>query len=399
MKLDGRDVQVKSTSTADEAAARQFAETYFGQCLLRRDYPDVIEHNASAVTPCRRFDMVADKWLDQKKAMAGSDKRNLRGWYDANKLVTAPNGLSAFFKRTDIAAISTDQVRDYLQFAAEHGKKRELAPATQRNHICTLNGILKFAAERRLIASVPPMPKVRLKDNPRSYFTEDEFRALCQAAGVLAGVAAERGELKAEADWNELREFLIFMVATFLRAGEWKELRQKHCCFIDGDNPYVQVTVPNAKTINRRVVSMPEAIGVWRRILDREGVDPERFIFKSAYQNRDTAQARMRDSFEDLLRYTGLALDPLGKKRTIYSLRHTALMFRLINGDNVDLLMLARNAGTSIDQLDRFYLSHAQPAMKVANLHSAKPKPARFEEQREPRRGIQLRASVDEPAL
>jgi hypothetical protein len=47
-------------------------------------------------------------------------------------------------------------------------------------------------------------------------------------------------------------------------------------------------------------------------------------------------------------------------------------MLRLLNGDNVDLLMLARNAGTSVDQLERFYLSHADPAMKVENLHSSR---------------------------
>lgn len=105
----------------------------------------------------------------------------------------------------------------------------------------------------------------------------------------------------------------------------------------------------------------------------------------------------MRDSFEALLHHTGLALDTLGKKRTIYSLRHTALILRLINGDNVPLITLARNAGTSIDQLDRFYLSHARPAMMVANLHANKPKPAPCDGSERRTRAIQLRASLDEP--
>lgn len=110
----------------------------------------------------------------------------------------------------------------------------------------------------------------------------------------------------------------------------------------------------------------------------------------------------MRDRFEDALREAGLALDEFGHKRTVYSLRHTALMFRLLNGDHVDLLMLARNAGTSVDQLERFYLSHADPAMKVENLHSS-----RFKREADPddddqperiSRAINLRASLDEPA-
>ena len=242
------------------------------------------------------------------------------------------------------------------------------------------------------------MPRLRLKDHPRAYFTEDEFRALCQAACVLAAGAADRGESKTEAVWNELREFLIFMVATFLRPSEWKDLRQKHCRFVDGENAHLLITIPNAKTVIRDAVSMPEAIGVWGRIVERDGRDPEQFLFKGAYQNRETAQARMRDSFEALLHHTGLALDSLGKKRTIYSLRHTALMLRLINGDNVPLITLARNAGTSIDQLDRFYLSHARPPMMVANLHANKPKPAPCDGSERRTRAIQLRASLDEPA-
>jgi integrase len=239
-----------------------------------------------------------------------------------------------------------------------------------------------------------------LKDNPRPCFTAEEFRCLCVAAGVLSEKARLNGDHKLAKEWEELEDFLIFMVATFLRAGEWKELRQRHCRIVDGDHPYLEVSVPNGKTHKRKVVSMPEAIAVFRLIVCREGADPERFLFKSQYQHRGTAQERIRDSFEVLLGETHLAFDELGNKRTIYSLRHTALMFRLLHGDNVDWIMLARNVGTSVGQLDRFYLSHAHAAMKVENLHSMKPRreihpiePSK----KEPRGAIQLEAALDEP--
>jgi hypothetical protein len=105
-------------------------------------------------------------------------------------------------------------------------------------------------------------------------------------------------------------------------------------------------------------------------------VTPERYLFKNRYTNRETAKERMDDSFKALLKECHSEFDEFGNKRTIYSLRHTALMLRLLHGNNVDLLMLARNAGTSVDQLERFYLSHTDPAMKVENLQSCKfPKP------------------------
>ena len=67
-----------------------------------------------------------------------------------------------------------------------------------------------------------------------------------------------------------------------------------------------------------------------------------------------------------------MTYDGFGRKRIIYSLRHTALMLRVLQGDGVDLLALARNAGTSVEQLERFYCSHLEPGMMIANLQSFK---------------------------
>ena len=60
---------------------------------------------------------------------------------------------------------------------------------------------------------------------------------------------------------------------------------------------------------------------------------------------------------EYVLNEAGLKHDRKGKARALYSLRRTALMFRLLKGDNIDMFMLARSALTSINQLEHFYLS------------------------------------------
>ncbi|WP_395622162.1 hypothetical protein [Sphingomonas daechungensis] len=400
MRIGDREVHTKSTGTTDVPSATKLAQAFYGDCLLlqRGQLPGL----GSQITSSRRFDAIADEWLSQKKVMAGSDHRKLRACDDARKLINAPNGLGAFFKRIDVGSVTTGMVRDYLCFAAEHSKKGQLATTTQRNHLSTLNAILKFAAERRIIAAAPPMPRLRLKDNPRPCFQDWEINELCLTAGVLKRWATESQDHSAAAEWQEIEDFVTFMVATFLRAGEWKELRQKHCQVIHGPHPYLEVVVPNGKTHKRKVVSMPEAIEVFESIVERDGREPERFLFKARYANRETAKERMDDSFKALLKECHSELDEFGNKRTIYSLRHTALMMRLLHGKDVDLLMLARNAGTSVDQLERFYLSHADPAMKVENLHSYKLKPAQVEEEEsdflaEPSHRIQLATSSSEP--
>jgi integrase len=399
MKIDGRYVHAKSSGTTDIGAATRFAEQFYGKCLVEQ--LGIVRDPSAPSNRQRRFDFVADEWLDQKHALAGDDKRKLRGWDDARKVVVAANGLGAYFKHKDIADITTDDVRQYLCFASAGSKFGRLATTTQRNHVVVLNGILRFAAERRLIQAAPPMPRLRLKDNPRPYFNDVEIFELCHCAGVLKRSSAAKRDADGAAQWAEVEDFLTFMLATFLRAGEWKELRQKHCRPVAGDHPYLEVSLVNGKTRPRHIVSMPEALGVWGRTVERDGYDPEQYLFLKQYRNRETAKERMDDLFKTLLREARLEQDEFGNKRTLYSLRHTALMLRLLHGDNIDIFMLAKNAGTSVGQLERFYLSHADPAMKVENLHSSKPKPVfEFilpEKTERPGAPIQIGTSLLEP--
>ena len=58
-----------------------------------------------------------------------------------------------------------------------------------------------------------------------------------------------------------------------------------------------------------------------------------------------------------------LGTDAYGQKHTTYSLRHSALCFQILKTGGSDLLALAKNARTSTDMLEKFYLSHLTPQM------------------------------------
>jgi hypothetical protein len=64
-----------------------------------------------------------------------------------------------------------------------------------------------------------------------------------------------------------------------------------------------------------------------------------------------------------------MKVGPHGTDRSLYSLRHTAITFRLIYGGNIDLLTLARNSRTSVEMIDKFYASTLAPEMNIALLH------------------------------
>jgi integrase len=85
----------------------------------------------------------------------------------------------------------------------------------------------------------------------------------------------------------------------------------------------------------------------------------------------------MRAFFEKIVKEAGLHRSHGGANRTIYSLRHTAIAFRLLKGENVDLLFLARNCRTSVDMIDRFYCRHLNALMapeKIVGMKTVKKK-------------------------
>jgi hypothetical protein len=98
---------------------------------------------------------------------------------------------------------------------------------------------------------------------------------------------------------------------------------------------------------------------------------PENYVFLPEYHsNRDYALKQLQRQFDILLWSLGLRTNMLGEDRSLYSLRHTCIMYRLMYGEGMDLLTLARNARTSPEMIDRFYASKLKGEDNVAMLQS-----------------------------
>ncbi len=80
----------------------------------------------------------------------------------------------------------------------------------------------------------------------------------------------------------------------------------------------------------------------------------------------------MQRQFDQLLILANLKKDEHDVSRTLYSLRHTSIMLRLLNAKNLDTLTLARNARTSVEMIDRFYAKPLTAEMNVDLLHSVR---------------------------
>lgn len=143
---------------------------------------------------------------------------------------------------------------------------------------------------------------------------------------------------------------------------------------VETDPRRLLITVRNGKTGFRVANSMPGAVSAYERIRmrypDAQGED---YIFLPNYLNRETASRVISRQFNTLLDETGLKHDPItNTERSVYCLRHTAICMRLIlSHGKVNIFNLAKNAGTSVEQIERFYAKHLPLSKEMAkNLQS-----------------------------
>ena len=98
---------------------------------------------------------------------------------------------------------------------------------------------------------------------------------------------------------------------------------------------------------------------------------PDDWGFLPQENNREHALKLFNFWLKWVLREANLSLqDNHGQDRTLYCLRHTAITFRLLYGEGIDMLTLARNARTSVDMIENFYASTLTGEMNIGMLQS-----------------------------
>src|SRR5208282_6650734 len=78
--------------------------------------------------------------------------------------------------------------------------------------------------------------------------------------------------------------------------------------------------------------------------------------------------------FNGVLKRAGLKLDRDGNRRTAYSLRHTYICMRLMEG--ADIYQIAKNCRTSVEMIEKFYAAHIKNTLDAAAINVRRPRPA-----------------------
>ena len=164
------------------------------------------------------------------------------------------------------------------------------------------------------------------------------------------------------------------MVNSFVRPVDIKVIQHQHVEIIRGERCYLRLSLPETKLHKSQIITLPAAVHIYEKLRDhfaQQGLaKPTDYLFLPEIHNRSDAISLIEGYFKKITTKTGLRVGTKGQNRTLYSLRHSSITFRLLYGKGIDMLTLARNARTSIEMIDKHYASELTAEMNVDMLHS-----------------------------
>ena len=361
---------VRGTKETSSIAAKKIAQE-LAITLLQKKKP--IEREFS-------FKTYALRLIKKEEQVAAKGDRSV-GSFKAMKwcLYNKDWGLIKRFGDRDVREITTGDFRGYMDYLDKENP--QWAPSTKNTILATFRNVLKVAREDSVIDAVPETPRSRQRDNPRPFFRfhplvpkkEDAYKLVLETAEKMA----EEGEV---VRWipvtDELYDLILFVTHPFVRpiASELYALRHRDITVAENPKRLI-INIRDGKTGYRVSNSMPAAVTVYERIKERYPKEskPTDFLFLPEYINRATASRIIQRQFKRLMELAKLETDPFtGQKHSLYSLRHTAICMRIILSEGqVNIFNLAKNAGTSVDQIERFYARNLPLSGELAkNLQS-----------------------------
>ena len=384
---DGK-IMRSSTRTGNKSSAVQFAKQFYDQVLLRRA-------SGLALTNNTRFDVCVEAMLVAMRAQVARGELT-QDTLEITEYRLKKSVLPQFGQR-DIADITYDLLEKYLNQLSHQSPKISLS--TIGSYIKLVRKVMGYAQKRGLLNGLPHFPTVATQDNPRGYFTKSELAQMLAAALELVGKRFDYRKLRDEQGQEQLGQYVIagstdegrkvrgveitrdlhdlimFMVNSFIRPTDIKNLKHGHVEIVRGSSTYLRLNLPKSKKHDKPIVTLAEAVDVYERIAGRNkanglGVSADDYVFMPQYRQRDHALKQLQRQFDSLMSHMKLGEDGKGAARTIYSLRHTCIMHRLLYGERMDVLTLARNARTSPEMIDRFYAAQLEGEDNVEVLQS-----------------------------
>jgi integrase len=201
------------------------------------------------------------------------------------------------------------------------------------------------------------------KKQARSAFTEEQLNKLdrfMNRKSWLYGVGKHGHDARLTRYRKMLQAYVLFMAGTGLRPGEARNLRWRDIKYDQAaeEQEVVEVFV---HATHSKIKKTRTAIGVQMAAFALWGIQAARGESNDHIGDDDyiwcdtdgTVIKDFREGFNNLIKAAGVETDSMGGKLAIYSLRHYYISSRIRHG--VDKYDLAKNTGTSVEMIQKFY--------------------------------------------
>ena len=276
--------------------------------------------------------------------------------------------LIPFFGDKGMSKITSGLIHEYRlnrieTFKAANGKP----PSRQTMHqeIVALRQVLKLALRKNYISALPDLSQPyrnNVKISHRAWFSLDEYKQLYNATRERT---KNPRNARFKDDYEDLHDYVLFMVNTGLRPDESRRIQFRDVDVVSDHGSGERILEIDVR--GKRGVgfckSMPGAVFPYQRVMKRRKPKPDEFVFPKKHH----------ELFNTILAELNLKIDREGQRRTFYSLRHSYICFRLMEG--ADVYQIAKNCRTSVKMIEDFYASHIKSMVDASVVNVRRPKP------------------------
>ena len=351
----------KSTKLEDKRKSIEFGKKFYEDILLR-------QRNLLPLGSSPSFERVSRELLIEQEQLIERGERSSK--LNVNDKQKLEKDILPYFKGMNVKDVTFKHLDNYISIL----RQRNLKPPTINGHLSLIHKILTLSQRENLIDRLPTFPRVKRKDSPRGWFNNDEYKLLLK---TVKDVITEKTVVRSHQITDEMRLLITFMVNSFLRPSDIKNLKHRNIQVIEKEHKYLRIQTDESKTVNTPIVTMENCVGIYKDLIEHQrqnnrSVTKDDYVFFPHLLNRDFSLQTMRRQFDYILDKCDLKKTPNGEPRTLYSLRHTSIMFRLTMGESIDLLTLSRNCRTSVSMIERFYGKPLEGEMNVGKIQSSR---------------------------
>jgi len=351
--LDGKNRRV-STKEKSLGKATDFAEDWY-LCLRQ------LKSEGTLVTG-KTFALAAKRFTDEYDIMTEGE-RNAKYVQDHHSRLR--NHLNPFFGKMAVKDITAGVVQDYRIFRLKNDPNfKTPSRSTMLHEIVTLRHVLKTALRQGWIDHVPDVSAAysgSKKVTHRAWFSPEEYKQLYTATRRNIGAAVSPYHKRLA---EQLHDKILFMANTGIRPDEanWLEYRDVEIVEDDATGETILEIEVRGKRGVGYCKSTTGAVRPFQRMVERNQPEPTDRLFPVDHKKQ----------FNRILADEGLKEDRQGNRRTLYSLRHSYISFRLLEG--ADIYQIAKNCRTSVEMIEKHYAVHLKNRLDAAAINVRKPR-------------------------